>query len=79
MYAPTTAPSDSRTLHDWAMRELMEVSRYLSGPVDYVRLNVLHAEPAQVFEGLTVYADGTDWNPGAGAGVYVYTTAWTKL
>jgi hypothetical protein len=26
------------------------------------------------------YADGTNWNPGAGKGLYLYNgTAWTKL
>lgn len=40
----------------------------------------LHTEPARRFTGLTVLADGTDWNPGSGAGVYTYYgAAWHKL
>lgn len=40
----------------------------------------LHVEPTKVREGLTVGADGTDWNPGAGEGVYTYyAAAWHKL
>lgn len=38
------------------------------------------AEPTRLYEGLTVIADGTDWNPGAGQGVYTYYgAAWHKL
>lgn len=38
------------------------------------------AAPGKVFEGLTVGADGTNWNPGGGKGVYTYYSgAWNKL
>lgn len=44
------------------------------------RIRFLHVEPRKVFEGLTVGADGTDWNPGGGKGVYTYYSgAWNKL
>ena len=39
----------------------------------------LHVEPARLIEGMVVKADGTDWNPGAGAGFYGYSGAWVKL
>lgn len=46
----------------------------------FVRLPVLHTEPTKLIEGHIVFADGTDWNPGAGKGVYVYyDAAWNKL
>lgn len=39
--------------------------------------DILHAPPAKVRDGLIVVADGTDWNPGAGAGPYIfYNGAW---
>lgn len=48
--------------------------------VEGVILAELNAVPAKVFEGLTVRADGTNWNPGAGRGVYCYQGgAWTFL
>lgn len=34
--------------------------------------DVLHEEPAKPEEGMIVVADGTDWNPGFGAGQYTY-------
>lgn len=43
-------------------------------------IDFLHAEPTKLREGLTVGADGTDWDPGAGKGVYTYyDSAWHKL
>lgn len=40
----------------------------------------LHVEPSKPRSGLTVLADGTDWDPGSGAGVYTYYgAAWHKL
>lgn len=43
-------------------------------------LDELHVAPNKVFTGLTVLADGTDWNPGSGQGVYTYYAgAWHKL
>ncbi len=31
-----------------------------------------NTEPERVYDGLTLYADGTNWNPGDGAGLYIY-------
>lgn len=39
-----------------------------------------HVEPTKLRDGLTVLADGTNWNPGSGQGVYTYYAgAWHKL
>ena len=39
-----------------------------------------HAEPAHPRDGVIVLADGTNWNPGSGAGYYGYhNSAWTFL
>jgi hypothetical protein len=48
--------------------------------VGSVRLTPLAAAPARTYDGLTVMADGTNWNPGGGAGVYTYYgAAWNRL
>lgn len=40
----------------------------------------LHVEPSRLREGMVCGADGTDWDPGSGKGVYVYySSAWHKL
>ena len=45
-----------------------------------IRLVVHHSAPDKPSQGDIYYADGTDWNPGSGEGVYVYTsTGWVKL
>jgi len=44
------------------------------------RIQFLTAPPNKLFEGLTVGANGTNWNPGAGKGVYTYYSGvWNKL
>ncbi|MGW8178205.1 MAG: hypothetical protein ACWGQW_05470 [bacterium] len=57
-------------------RRLHEVTRALSqGTFD-----VLHEEPEKYYTGMLVLADGTDWDPGSGEGIYCYYDAqWNKL
>ena len=60
--------------------ELERLALALSQPTDYLALNTLYAAPKRIFDGMIVKADGTTWNPGAGAGVYVHTGgAWARL
>lgn len=50
------------------------------GTVDKVVFEELNAEPAKPRTGLTVLADGTNWDPGSGQGVYTYYNGtWNKL
>lgn len=59
--------------------ELERIERAL-GEFDVMKLAELHREPAKRRSGMTVLADGTDWNPGAGQGVYTYYAGtWHKL
>ncbi len=47
---------------------------------DNIILKELHEAPSRIPDGLTVFADGTDWNPGSGRGVYTYYgSSWKKL
>ena len=78
-YEPLPAPAeyDARYLMD----ELRSIANTLHSIVtNSISLVPRNVEPRKVYEGLIVYADGTDWNPGSGKGVYVYNgTAWVKL
>lgn len=38
-----------------------------------------YVEPNKPYDGQIVYADGTNWNPGSGAGIYYYNGAIWKL
>jgi hypothetical protein len=47
---------------------------------DVVRLNVLNREPIRPRNGMLVEADGTNWDPGSGAGLYIRRAgAWVFL
>lgn len=62
-------------------RELLKVQTAIREPEPlYLRLTQWNAAPAKPFSGMVVYADGTNWNPGAGEGIYAYyAAAWNKL
>ena len=48
--------------------------------VPWVVLAPQGMEPSRLFEGMVANANGTDWNPGGGAGLYQYlSSTWTKL
>lgn len=60
-----------------AMRSMEQAAQR---PAEYHELVALHEEPAKLRENLIVVADGTDWDPGEGPGIYHYTgSAWEKL
>ena len=48
--------------------------------VENILLPELNAEPSKPRDGVIVLADGTNWNPGSGAGFYGFRgSAWVKL
>jgi hypothetical protein len=50
------------------------------GTQSVLRLKALHAEPSRYADGMIVYADGSDWDPGSGGGFYGREGgAWVKL
>ena len=64
---------------EYIQRELQRISEAFEG-VRAVELDELHVEPTKPRNGLIALADGTDWNPGSGAGFYGYSAgAWVFL
>lgn len=60
--------------------ELDRLALQMSQPIEYLALKTLYAQPDRIFEGMIVKADGTTWNPGSGAGIYLYRGgAWRFL
>ncbi len=58
-------------------REFDQVERTLG---DNLFLPQNNAEPAKPRDGQTAYADGTNWDPGDGEGLYIYFNAqWNKM
>lgn len=80
-YRPSQLPSDlsPESLARWVVGELEQVAREQT-ELNELELRPIHAEPKKPREGMLVYADGTDWDPGSGRGVYVRgPAAWEKL
>lgn len=66
-------------------QEHREIELALLAPeVDFLRLRKIYAAPEKLFDGMIVYADGTNWNPDgtSGRGMYRYdeiSAAWVFL
>jgi hypothetical protein len=61
-------------------REFERVEQGFNEFAEALRLKELYAEPNPKRNGMIVYADGTNWNPGSGRGVYVYKgSSWVLL
>lgn len=76
-YVVGNIPADAPA---WLVQELRKLQEASSAAVDGVVYRTLYAEPKRIYPNLTVEADGTSWNPGAGAGRYTYRAgAWVKL
>jgi hypothetical protein len=79
-YRFTMPPQDVASLPAYLAREFGAVASGFNDAADSVQLNPLGAAPKKPRMGLIVCADGTSWDPGAGAGIYWYTgSAWSKL
>lgn len=66
-------------LRKYLERELRRISEVIEAP-DTISIRVRHEAPAKLYAGLIAFADGTDWNPGSGRGLYEYRVAsWVKL
>ena len=81
MYRPGNINASSlETLAISLRAELGRLAMEFAQPGDYIALTTLYAAPKRIFDGMIVKADGTTWNPGAGAGVYAYVgSSWVKL
>lgn len=72
-------PEDPVAFREWVIENLRRMEEYSIDP-DIVKTQVLYAVPKKLREGLIVIADGTSWNPGSGAGTYVYRSgSWRKM
>lgn len=73
-----THPGESITV-EWLHSELQRISSEMN-KLTVLELEVLHIEPERAENGTLAFADGTNWNPGSGAGTYERRGgAWVKL
>lgn len=77
-YIPRQPPSDPAQLPGFLFVEQQNIAR---GTVtDTVQLQPQSVAPSKPRAGLLVEADGTNWNPGSGAGLYIYRAgAWVFI
>jgi hypothetical protein len=68
LYAPDPVPSDPKLYPSYLQREFEKLANAVNAPI---KLEVLHAEPSKPRDGDLLEADGTDLNPGSGAGLYI--------
>src|SRR4051812_24352784 len=71
-YKPGQVPSDPANVPGFLRLETAALQRAANAADPFNELQTLHAAPSKVREGMVAIADGADWNPGYGAGMYVY-------
>tara|TARA_R110002012_G_C11524410_1_gene599827 strand:+ start:603 stop:863 length:261 start_codon:yes stop_codon:yes gene_type:complete len=79
-FDPTFCPTQIEEIPRFIDAMFLEIRTVL----DLVRdghLDVLNVEPSDPQQGDIRYADGSNWNPGSGEGIYFYNAAgaWVKL
>ena len=80
-YEPGPLPLENEDLGIYVVTELKRLAITILNQ-SHLRAERIHAEPERPRGGDIVYADGTDWNPGSGEGIYFFnetTQAWVKL
>lgn len=68
MYLPTQVPPDAGALPQYLRNELQRVSQATATP--YLQIDMLHKAPDKPKDGMVILADGTNFDPGSGAGYY---------
>jgi len=73
-------PVNVAEVPSFLQREFPRLQQVLNNAQDIVWLRPLTVEPVKKREGMTVIADGANWNPGLGAGTYQYLGGvWVKF
>jgi|TARA_R100000278_G_C5455814_1_gene159076 hypothetical protein len=79
-YSPNPVPSDPEDLPRYIFEELLKLQGALEeNPTTFIE--VKNATPGRKKQGDIVYADGTNFDPGSGEGIYFVNAAgnYTKL
>jgi hypothetical protein len=73
--------ADAAQVAVWVSEQLRVVQGWLNAISDGF-LEETFVEPNKLFTGLIRFADGTQWDPGSGRGIYYYDESvpgWVKL
>lgn len=74
MYTPRIPPAKSEDLLPYLDDEFLKIAAVLNDSLTGLK-EIQHKEPSKRKPGLVVYADGVDWNPSSGEGLYRYNIA----
>ena len=80
-YEPGPLPLEPQDLGIYVVTELKRLADIVLNQA-YFRLERTHVAPTKPRGGDVRYADGSNWDPGSGEGIYFFkesTTAWVKL
>jgi hypothetical protein len=78
-YAPSPTPIKEKELGKFITEELFKISVAINLLAEG-HLDKVNVAPEKPRDGDIRYADGTNWDPGAGKGIYYYkATVWTLL
>lgn len=78
-YTPGEPPSDAAEMQRFLREELQRVSAAIAA-LAAGHLDKSHVAPAKPRDGDIRYADGTNWNPGSGRGIYAHNgIAWVLI
>tara|TARA_A200000159_G_scaffold133039_1_gene130943 strand:+ start:4202 stop:4453 length:252 start_codon:yes stop_codon:yes gene_type:complete len=79
----TTSSTSATTVADlrnWISNELVRVANAFTTESQTTTIPVLSAAPAKPQIGQIVFADGSNWNPNSGRGLYYYDTGgWVHI
>jgi len=80
-YEPGPLPLEEKDLGVYIVTELKRLGNTILNQT-HLRAERIHVEPKRPRGGDIVYADGTNWDPGSGEGIYFFnetTSAWVQL
>lgn len=69
-YRPKRAPDNPAQLPGFLRQELVAIQQAAFRAEPFLEVEYLTAEPERVRAGMLVGADGANWDPGSGEGVY---------
>ena len=82
MYARGQVPLDVDDLTFFVDEEFKAIEDAFSGlsQQQLISLRQRYSEPNRPRDGDIVHADGTEWDPGSGKGLYIYSdSAWVQI
>lgn len=70
MYRKSNVPASVSELPAYLDAELSRIEQSQMTPAPFVQLSISYTPPVKIADGMVVLADGVQWDPGAGPGVY---------